>query len=248
MNMNQKTKALLLSAVVALTAILSGCELFHPVTGSGTLVRSVYPAAGFSGIQVSNSFVVRVVPDNASSVTITCDDNLNRYLVVENHAPGTLRLGLVPGYSYFGITLIAEVHVPMVTTIDASGASTVNLDSGFSSPNGLTVVLSGASQCGIANVACGEAGFELSGASLVTCSGSAASITLHASGASRANVLNCTGTRASVNLSGASEAWVDVGTGPVDLTASGGSTFYYGGSPLLNAPNISGGSRMVRVR
>jgi hypothetical protein len=181
-------------------------------------------------------------------VAITCDDNLDRYLVVDYVGPGLLRLGLVPGYNYLGITLIAEVHMPVVTLIDASGASTVRLDSGFSSGNRLTVILSGASDCELANVVCGDASFDLSGASLVTCTGSAGAITLQVSGASRANVLNCTGTRASVNVSGASEAWVDVGARPVDLSASGGSTFYYGGTPALSAPNISGGSRMVRVR
>ena len=245
--MNQKRKALFLIAALALAAILVGCELLAPVSGSGRLSRSVYPAAGFSGIQASQSFVVRVVPDTVYSVTITCDDNLVRYLIVD-YSSGTLRLGLVPGYNYFGITLIAEVHMPTVTTIDASGASVVNLDSGFSSGNGLTVVLSGASQCGLSNMVCGDASFDVSGASLVTCAGSAGTLTLHVSGASRANVLNCTGTRASVNLSGASQAWVDVGSKPVDVSASGASTFYYGGTPALGVSDISGGSRMVRVR
>ena len=246
--MNQERKAFLFAAAVALSAILAGCSLLRPVSGSGTLTRSLYPAAGFSGIQASHSFVVRVVPDTVYSVTITCDDNLDRYLIVDHVGPGTLRLGLVPGYNYFGITLIAEVHMPVVTLIDASGASTVRLDSGFSSANGLTVILSGASECELANVVCRDVSFDLSGASLVTCTGSAGAIGLQVSGASRANVLNCSGTRASVNLSGASEAWVDVGPRPVDLSASGGSTFYYGGTPALSAPNISGGSRMLRVR
>ena len=88
--------------------------------------------------------------------------------------------------------------MPVVTLIDASGASTVRLDSGFSSANGLTVILTGASECELATVVC--------------------------------------------------EAWVDVGPRPVDLSASGGFTFYYGGTPALSAPNISGGSRMMRVR
>jgi hypothetical protein len=248
MNMNRNNKALLLSLVLAAAVLLAGCELLNPISGSGTLVRSVYPAAGFTGIQASNAFVVRVIPDTAYSVAITCDDNLHRYLVVENNAPGVLRLGLVPGSSYFGVTLIAEVHMPVVTVIDASGASTVNVDPGFSSSNTLTVVLSGASLCGFPAITCGDARFDLSGASLVNGAGSAGALVLNVSGASQANLLNLGGTRASVDLSGASQAWVDVGSNPVYLTASGGSTYYYGGTPVLNAPSISGGSRMVRVR
>src|SRR5512147_713212 len=100
MNMNRNTRVLLLSFVLAVAVLLAGCELLNPVSGSGTLVRSVYPAAGFTGIQASNAFVVRVIPDTAYSVTVTSDDNLHRYLVVENNAPGVLRLGLIPGYAY----------------------------------------------------------------------------------------------------------------------------------------------------
>jgi len=244
--MNLKRIALLCCA--ALAVLLAGCSLLPPVTGSGTLTRSMYPAAGFSGIQASQSFQVRVVPDSVYSVSITCDNNLLRYLIVENNGTGTLRLGLIPGYNYFGVTLVAEVHMPVVGVIDASGASTVRLDAGFASAHGLTVVLSGASVCEFASLVCGDASFDISGASLVTCTGSAAAITLNVSGGSRANVLNLAGTRANVNLSGASEAWVDVGTGPLDLSASGGSTLYFGGSPALIARDLSGGSRIVRVR
>jgi hypothetical protein len=51
-----------------------------------------------------------------------------------------------------------------------------------------------------------------------------------------------------VSLSGASEGWVDIGARPLDLSASGASTLYYGSSPALVARELSGGSRIVRVR
>ncbi|MGA2378939.1 MAG: DUF2807 domain-containing protein [Spirochaetia bacterium] len=127
-------------------------------------------------------------------------------------------------------------------------ASTVSRDAGFDSANGLTEVFSGASVCELASLACGDASFDVSGVSQVTCTGSAAAITPNVSGASRANVLNCTGTRANVNLGGASEAWVDVGAQPLELSASGESTLYYCGPPALVARDLSAGSRIVRVR
>jgi hypothetical protein len=244
--MNMKRIALLSCA--ALAVLLAGCSLLPPVTGSGTLTRAMYPAAGFSGIQASQAFMVRVVPDPVYSVTITCDSNMIRYLIVENSGTGILRLGLNPGYNYLGVTLIAEVHMPAITSIDASGASTVRLDPGFSSANALTVVLSGASTSELASLVCGDLSLDLSGASQVTGMGSAAALSMHVSGASRANVLNFSGTRASVSLSGASEAWVDVGTKPLDVSASGASTLYYGGTPAMVARDLSGGSRIVRVR
>ena len=240
-------KRIVVILIVALAVLLAGCDLLPPVTGSGTLSRSTYTAAGFSGIQASQAFLVRIVPDPVYSVNITCDDNLLRYLIVEN-GTGTLRLALVPGYSYRGVTLIAEVHMPVVSLIDASGASTVNIDTGCTTPQGLRLVLSGASTCRLTNVNCGDLSVDVSGASQFTCTGSAAAITVNASGASHADVINCMGTRANVSLSGASEAWVDVGTRPIDVSASGASTLYYGGSPALNVHDLSGASRIVRVR
>ncbi|MGA2641437.1 MAG: DUF2807 domain-containing protein [Spirochaetia bacterium] len=246
--MKKTLKRTALLPCAALAMLLAGCALLPPVTGSGTLTRSTYPAAGFSGIQASQSFQVRVIPDPVYSVIITCDTNLVRYLIVQKSGTGTLRLSLVPGYNYFGVTLIAEIHMPAVALIDASGASTVRLDAGFASAQSLSVVLSGASVCELSSVAFGDMSFDVSGASQVTCTGSAAAITLNVSGASRANVLNCSGTRATVSLSGASEGWVDIGARPLDLSASGASTLYYGSSPALVARELSGGSRIVRVR
>jgi hypothetical protein len=228
--------------------LLAGCSLLLPIKGSGTLSRSLYPAAGFSGVQASQSFQVRIVPDPVYSVSITCDDNIQRYLIVEHDGRGTLHLSLAQGYNYTGVTLIAEVHMPAVTAIDASGASTVNIDSGSVCTQPLSLVLSGASTCQLPHVTCGDLSIDISGASQLTCTGSAAAITLNVSGASHADVLNCTGTRASVTLSGASEAWVDVGTHPIELSASGASTLYYGGSPALTVRDLSGASRVVKVR
>jgi hypothetical protein len=236
-----------LAVAVGVAGILSSCSLLPPVRGSGRLTRSAYPVSGFTGIQASQSFQVAVVADPSYSVSITCDDNLLRYLVVE--LSGTsLRLGLVPGNTYAGVTLVAVIHMPVVEVVSASGGSTVRLASGLAASSRFAVVLSGASTCEVASAGCGDASFDISGASLVTCDGTASGLTLILSGGSRANLLNCAGSRANVTLSGSSEAWVDVGTRPIDLSASGASTLYYGGTPTLAAHDLSGGSRIVRVR
>ena len=221
--------------------------LLPAVSGSGTLTRAVHPVSGFTGIQASHSFQVRVVPDSVYSVSVTCDDNLLPYLVVQNSGT-SLRLGLISGYNYLGVTLLAEVHMPAVAAIDASGASTVRLDSGFSSPGPITVVLSGASVCEAPGISCGEATFDVSGASLASFTGTAGGLALVVSGASRVNLLDCPAGPARVTMSGASQAWVDVGAQRLDLDASGASTLYYGGTPALAVHSLSGGSRIVKVR
>jgi hypothetical protein len=236
----------LLLALVLLAA-LAGCMLLPSVTGSGTLIRTVHPSTGFNGIQASHAFQVRVVPDSICSVSVTCDDNLLPYLLVQNSGT-SLRLGLVDGYNYLGVTLLAEVHMPAVAVIDASGASTVRADSGIASPGRLTVMLSGASVCEAPGISCGDATFAVSGASRASFTGTAGVLTLVVSGASQANLLDCAATAARVTVSGASEVWVDVGAQPLDLDASGASTLYYGGTPALAVHSLSGGSRLVKVR
>jgi hypothetical protein len=244
-----KRLALLSSVLltIGLLGALAGCMLLPAVSGSGTLTRTAYAASGFTGIQASQAFQVRVVPDSAYSVSVTCDDNLLPYLAVQNSGT-SLRLGLMDGYNYLGVTLLAEVHMPVVAVIDASGASSVRLDSGFSLPGRLAVVLSGASVCDAQGISCGEAAFDVSGASLATFTGTAAGLTLAVSGASRANLLDCPAAAARVTVSGASQVWVDVGAQRVDLDASGASTLYYGGTPALAVHSLSGGSRIVKVR
>jgi len=237
---------LLLAA--GLLGALAGCMLLPAVTGSGRLTSTAHPAAGFTGIQASHAFQVRVVPDPVYSVSVTCDDNLLPYLLVQNSGTGSLRLGLIDGYNYLGTTLLAEVHMPVVAVIDASGASSVRLDSGFSLPGRLAVVLSGASVCEATGISCGEATFDVSAASLASFTGTAAGLTLAVSGASRVNLLDCPAGPARVTVSGGSEAWVDVGSQRVDLDASGASTLYYGGTPALAVHSLSGGSRIVKVR
>ena len=235
-------------ALAMAAATLGGCDLLPTVSGSGMMTRSAYPVAECTTIQASHAFRVRVVPDPVFSVTVSCDDNLPPYLVVRREAGGSLRLGLAQGYSYIGVTLSAEVHMPVVRAIDASGASSVALDPGFSSAAPLTVVLSGASRLDAPSVTLGAATFDLSGASRVSCGGTAAALSVTASGASQAALIDCAAGSARVDLSGASQAWVDVGPGPITLSASGASTLYYGGSPSFAACNLSGASRTLKVR
>jgi hypothetical protein len=241
--MNQIVRVLF----VSLVAILTGCGLFPLVTGSGDPVTVPYTFSGFTGIEASHSFAVTVVPDDSYSVSLTFDDNLRPYVVARIEA-GKLVLGLKDGCLYPGVTLEAEVHMPSVASLDASGASSFAVPTGFSSMGPVSVELSGASTCRWDGLACGDLAVTVSGASTAIVSGSAAAETVDASGASTVNLIDCAGASAGVVLSGASEGWIDVGTGSVDCTASGASTLYFTGTPALRTLELSGASHIVRVQ
>ncbi len=234
--------------LAAFVIVLSGWIFFPTVTGSGTPATASYGLTGFSSIQASNAFKVRVVPDTQYSVSVTCDDNLVSYLLVDTTPAGTLRIGLQPGNSYAFVTVSAEVHMPALTLLDASGASAFTLGAGFVSARPLGISLSGASTAQVAGIVCGALSIGVSGASTLTFAGSPMSESVMASGASSVDLMNSTASSADVTLSGASEAWVNVGAGTVSLYASGASTLYYAGTPLFSPYELSDTSRTVRVR
>ncbi len=247
-------------------AFAAGCSLYPPIDGSGFPKTTSYDSTGFVNLEVDHSFKVRIVPDTTFSVSVTCDDNIVPYLVVEL-GTDTLKLGLQRGYNYRQVILAAEVHMPALTGLSMSGASEARIEAGFISSQPLNVTLSGASTAEFADVGCGafttsvsgastftatsiaSSSFTatVSGASTVTASGSTNAESLKVSGASKTHLQGLAATQANVQLSGASESWVNVGSGQITLTATGGSSLYYVGSPTFVINELSGGSEIHKL-
>jgi hypothetical protein len=232
---------------LALVALLAGCGLFPPVVGSGTLTTVSYAYADFSRLAAANACKVHVVPDTVYSVVVTCDDNIQRYLRVEKNASDSVRLSLDQGYNYMMVTFKVEVHMPLIASLDLSGASEARVDAGFVSTNPLTVTQSGASYVQLDNVRCWGLDADISGASVLSVVGAAGTETIVASGASKADLLGCAAATAHASLSGASEVKVDVGAGNVSVLASGASTLYVRGTPVIQIQDLSGASRVVQL-
>jgi hypothetical protein len=226
---------------------LAGCQFFNPVQGSGNLVTTAFDLGAFTKVEASQACTVHVVPGQIGPIEVTCDDNIVDYLVVERTGADSIAIGLKPGYWYRWVTFAAEVRMPVLEALDLSGASTADVEPGFSSTNPLYVALSGASNADVASIACGALRADLSGASVLTLAGTADSERLDVSGASKVHVLDCAAASAVVDLSGASEGWLDVGAGSLSLEASGASTLFYRDAPSWGALKLSGGSRIVKL-
>jgi hypothetical protein len=240
-----KRLALLLCVVMA--ALLAGCGLFPRVVGSGVMVTVNYDYADFSRLAATQACKVHIVPDTVYALTVTCDDNLRPYLDVRKNGTDSVSIGLDQRYNYWLVTFTAEVHMPVLASIDVSGASEARVDPGFASALPLELTLSGAGLVQLSGITCAGLSADLSGASSLSVKGSAGSETLEISGASTADLLDCVATQAHVSLSGASEAKLDVGAGDISLSASGASTLYYRGAPALHVLDLSGASHIVRV-
>jgi hypothetical protein len=239
-------KRLALICCVA-AVLLAGCGLFPAVVGSGTLTTVSYGTADFARLTATHACRVHVVPDAAYSVSVTCDDNVQRYLKVQKDGLDSMLLSLEPGYNYVMVTFKVEVHMPVLAGLDLSGASEARVDAGFVSTSSLTLRQSGASFALLDSVACSGLSADISGASALTITGSAGSESLVASGASKADLLGCAAAIAHASLSGASEAKLDVGSGSVSVSASGASTLYFRGAPSIQVQDLSGASRVVKL-
>jgi hypothetical protein len=214
------------------------------VDGSGRTVTKEFDIRDFSKVDVSHAFQVEIAQSSSYRVLVRADDNLQEELKVEKRGD-TLVIGLKPFRSsnLRNATLKAEVHLPVLRAVEASGASDLRIG-GFSSVKDFEVNLSGASYLE-GEISARDVSIEVSGASRVLLQGRAADLRLDASGASNLDLEDFPVEDADIELSGASEAEVVV-TGTLDINASGASRLYFGGSPTMGRVDLSGASSIKR--
>jgi hypothetical protein len=236
-----RARPIVAAASLAIVALASLTACGRPVTGSGNVVSRQIPVTSFSKMQVSYAFTVRLSFGEPAAVTVRVDDNLVDDLDV-GVSGDTLRIGLKGGLAVNRATLQADVTVPSLSAIEASGASTVTPDGPVTS-SGFNLTLSGASTFD-GTVSITEATVDLSGASHAAFSGSAKSITATVSGASQLEAGGLSIDALTIDLSGASHAEVNV-TGTISASASGASNLTYAGSPTFTRKDVSGGSALT---
>jgi hypothetical protein len=242
---------LLLAAftIVFLTACCSLPEVMisgvgRTVTGSGNLVTLEQANQDFSRVEFSHAFQADVTQGESYSVVITIDDNLQQYLQV-SQTGDTLKIGFKPGMlSLRNATMRAQVVMPELTGVGASGATQVRL-AGFESGRDLRLDISGASTVR-GQIDSGDLRADISGASRLELSGQGEDGSINVSGASQANLANFVMQNVTVDASGASRAEVHA-SGRLDAEASGASTVLYSGDPTLGRTNTSGAGT-IRAR
>jgi hypothetical protein len=191
------------------------------ISGSGNVVPQEYGLADFEQVDVSHAFDVKIIRGESYSVVVLVDDNLVEHLEVVKQGD-TLRIGLKPlqAYTVRNATMEAEVTMPELTGVEASGASDVSA-TGFESDRDFRV--------------------NLSGASSAVLIGSAGNLTVDVSGSSDADLTNFSVGDARVDASGSSTVTLNV-SGRLDADASGSSDVFYLGSPTLGNIDTSGAS------
>jgi hypothetical protein len=232
--------AALVVTVLGCTITIPSSDSFQSVTGSGEIVTLTPDLADFDQVDVGYAFQATIEQGDTYAVTIRIDDNLAQYLDVRV-VGRTLVVGLEPsiGFNFGAKTLEAEITMPEIVSLDASGASRVSL-TGFESEQDLRIDASGASTIS-GDIAAADVEMRISGASTISLDGSGDRLNLEGSGASTANLRDFAVSDARVELSGASRGTVNA-SGTLDVEASGASHLTYAGNPQLGSVNTSGAS------
>lgn len=232
------------------------------VTGSGKLEANDMGLTDFDRVEIANAIQADIVKADGYSVKVTTDDNLFRYVDISKSG-STLKIRMRPRISFWHATARVAITMPALYGIKASGASRASV-SGFSSPQALDVLPSGASSVRLENVKAGDTRIEASGASHVTgdldmadgrmdasgastieLKGRGNNIRIEANGASSARLVEFDAMDADIRLSGASNAAVNL-KGKLDADLSGASRLTYAGEVSLGKLQVTGASSLKR--
>jgi len=240
MNTNSRRTLMILTliAVVAMLA-LAGCGL-QSVRGSGTPVTREFDFSDFDQVSIEHAFRGTITRGDAYRVSVTVDDNLERYLQVEQNG-GRVTIGFEDPVLVRDATLEYEITMPALTALNASGASNAILRD-FTSSDAFAVEASGASRIE-GTITTGDLTATASGASTISLAGQGAALRGNASGASTLDLEEFAADSANVDASGASTINVNT-SGRLDASASGASNIHYIGNPQLGNISGSGGSEV----
>ncbi|MCX6013212.1 MAG: DUF2807 domain-containing protein [Chloroflexi bacterium] len=256
------TVLLIIFSLVTLSII--GCI---PIKPSGETVTKNYEITDFTSVDIGSAFKANITRADTYNIEVTFNKNLEKYIKVNKEGD---KLVISTSWNWRaivvgGITLEAEITMPVITSINFSGASRGTLQ-GFSLSNDLTSNVSGASTLEFINInttgvfkstisgasrntgsiSANSIDFEASGASRIELTGTVKDIKLRLSGASSAQFSSLTAKNVDAEVSGASNATVKV-SDKLDVSLSGASGLEYIGNPSIGSANVTGASTLRKA-
>ncbi len=232
----------LVSIVITLSILLSGCGWLVTVKNAGPLTSRAYEFTDFNTVDIGSSFKVDIGYSDTYSVQITTNENHFNDIVAAKSG-NTLKIGVKPrwGIGVFSRTLEVKITMPELVKLTLSGATEVTV-SGFKSTNDFDARLSGASKLDL-EMETGKFNSEISGASEMTATIKSTDSDIRLSGSSELMLDMTTGNfvykssgasdtsgnieaiSTSLHLSGSSNIELTGSGGNIDLSGSGASNF-----------------------
>ncbi|MFI5263202.1 MAG: head GIN domain-containing protein [Candidatus Kapaibacterium sp.] len=203
---------------IAFVGFNAACNIVH---GSGKMASEKRPLTGFTGIEAGGAVDLEVSQSDSYSVEVTADDNILHKITtrVEN---GTLKIEM-PEMDFFdNSTVHVKVSLPKLSALELAGASH-----------------------GVAkNIKTDKLDLEVSGASKMIITGTAAELNTEVSGASKLDAKELITDNAVVECAGASKATVHANTS-LKIEAAGASKVIYSGSAKVTEES-SGASSIAQ--
>jgi hypothetical protein len=213
--------------------------------GNGNIVTIERTVDPFDMVEVHGAIDVYVTQGPQQPVRIECDENLVKYIIVEEHG-GELEVRTKSGVS-LSPTRKMKVHVtaPKYEKLRVTGACNIIGENKITSPERLEIEVSGAGNIRMdADAPDLKAG--ISGAGKVQLSGKTRDFELRLSGAGKANCYDMFSENTKVEISGAGAAEVYASV-TLDAEVSGaGNVRYKGGAPEVKQ-RVSGAGSVKKV-
>jgi hypothetical protein len=225
----------LLAAVSLLSGTFAGCG--SKIAGSGKLTTESYEFTGFTMIEAEKGFELTVKQSQSYKIEITTDDNIRKYLDI-NKTGNILKIGLSGGHIDLTV-LRVELSMPSIEGINLSGGASATI-TGFNSDKSFSVTLNGGSVL-TGDIVSGDAGFGISGGSIVKLTGSGGDLMVRSSDGSEIILDEFPVNNADINIDGGGKSFFNI-NGRLDTVLTGGSELYYTGEPEMGNVNVSGGS------
>jgi Putative auto-transporter adhesin, head GIN domain len=240
-NRKALSSILIVILVIGVVMVVAGVIVAYIWFTPGSPKTETMSFSDFTALEAGSAIQVNIAKSDTYSVKITAGERIFDRIQVTQTGE-TLKIEVTPGIFFGTFDVKAEITMPMLSSLELSGATKGTVD-GFSSTEQFSASLSGASLLEMTNFELGDVNFELSGASHLIASGAGNDLISEVSGASNLDLTNFHVNDANVILSGASHVTINL-DGRLDVQASGLSNLEYIGEPTLGTINTSGGSNV----
>jgi hypothetical protein len=231
---------ILLVAGFALAITASSCR-FGCVRGSGNLVSETRKVSDFTKLNISGDYKVNLKQDSSSTLTITGDDNLLKYIKTKVEG-GELRI--YSRKNFCSDKLSVNIGIRNLEELKASGAIEVTADGKITTKD-LTLDFAGASKVTL-DLNAANVTTTASGATEMYLTGQASSHHLDISGVGKIHALDFVVGDYDIETSGASHCEINVLHG-LAIHSSGVSDVKYRGNPSNVSNEKSGASSVEKV-
>lgn len=221
----------------------SSCYYFggKRIRGNGNVVTREHSVGNFDEVEAHGAIDVYVNQGPSGPVKVVTDENLQEYIVVEDHG-NQVEIRFKQGYNLRPTDKVkAYVSSPNFTRLDVSGACNIYGERKLSLNNPLSMQVSGAGDIKM-DIDAPRVTAQISGAGNMTMTGQTKDVEIDISGAGKARCYDLLSENTKVDISGAGSAEVYASVF-LDAHVSGaGSVKYRGNAGKVNQQVSGAGS------